>query len=307
MSSSNYYIIGIDGGGTKTLGVLWDEMGIELKRVEHGFANFSVDSDQTKINIAKTIDDLIKDLTLDIYIVMGISGISNLKNVDEYKKELSLQFKANVTIETDGLLALYSVVKDDTNPVIMTIGGTGSIAYTLNDNETLRLGGYGHLLGDEGSAYHLVISAFKYVINNFEANEGLDDFSRQLLELLNLKEVEQLKSLVYGVSKNEVAKHAIHISTLALKDNEIAIQLLTNEGISLAELIINAYKKMKIDELVKIALRGGFVNKAPIVREALIKKLENKKIKFVIDQANLEPVMGAYYLGNKLKGSKKIW
>ncbi|HHW79478.1 MAG TPA: hypothetical protein GX742_01600 [Acholeplasmataceae bacterium] len=300
-----FNIVGIDGGGTKTLGVLWDEKGNEVKRVEHGFANFSVDILQTKINIEKTIDDLVKDLKGEIYIVMGISGVSNLRNQDEYIKVLNSKYKALTIIETDGLLALYSVVRDSDNPVIMIIGGTGSIVYSLKEGQTNRLGGYGHLLGDEGSAYHLVISAFKTVINNFEANNKLDEFSKELLKLLNVDEVEDLKKLVYGVSKSEVAKHAVHVSALALKGNKKAIKLLENEGINLANQIFNAYKKMKTSEIVKVALRGGFVNKAPFVKEALIKKLENKKMNFEIDQTNLEPIMGAYYLGNKLKGSKK--
>lgn len=300
-----FNIVGIDGGGTKTLGVLWDEKGNEVKRVEHGFANFSVDILQTKINIEKTIDDLVKDLKGEIYIVMGISGVSNLRNQDEYIKVLNSKYKALTIIETDGLLALYSVVRDSDNPVIMIIGGTGSIVYSLQKGQTNRLGGYGHLLGDEGSAYHLVITAFKTVINNFEANNKLDEFSKELLKLLNVDEVEDLKKLVYGVSKSEVAKHAVHVSELALKGNKKAIKLLENEGINLANQIFNAYKKMKTSEIVKVALRGGFVNKAPFVKEALIKKLENKKMNFEIDQTNLEPIMGAYYLGNKLKGSKK--
>lgn len=307
MSNNNYHLIGIDGGGTKTLGVLWDEFGNELKRVEHGFANFSVDIKQTKINIEKTLDDIVKDLKGEIFIVMGISGVSNLNDEGKYTEELEIKYKAKVQIETDGLIALYSVVKNDSVPVIMAIGGTGSIAYTLNNNQTLRLGGYGHLLGDEGSAYHLVIQAFRVVINDFESNTKLSSFSKELMKLLNLNDVEHLKKLVYGVSKNEVAKHAVNISTLASKGDKTAIELLKNEGINLANLIINAYKKMNINDLVKIALRGGFVNKAPFVKEALIEKIKNEKIEFEIDQANLEPVMGAYYLGNKLKGSKKIW
>lgn len=288
------YILGIDGGGTKTLGVLWDLDGKEVLRVEKGFANFNVDSNASKANIESVIAESIKDIKGNISVYMGVSGISGLKDKETYLKELKAKFNlAHVSMESDGYLSLHSVKNDHNLDVIMVIGGTGSIAYSLNDSSVTRLGGYGHILGDEGSAYYLVIQAFKYLIKDFEENEKLSSFSEDLMKLLKVKSTEELKGLVYNVSKDKVAGLAIHISTLAEKGIQPAIDLLEEQGLSLARLVINAYNRLGSDKQVIVAIRGGFINKAPFVKDAFIKELNNNNVNCLIDSSNNEPVLGA--------------
>ena len=57
------YIIGIDGGGTKTLGAVFNESGEIVNRVEYGFANFSANEEISKANIEKTLDKLVSDIS----------------------------------------------------------------------------------------------------------------------------------------------------------------------------------------------------------------------------------------------------
>src|SRR3989339_456546 len=123
------YIIGIDGGGTKTLGVLFDIDGHELKRVEFGFSNFSIDEDIAKANVEKTIEALEKDLENDreLFIQMGIAGYSKIKKSTQYVKSLEKKFNALVDLDSDAIIALYSVKQNKNVNVIMVIGGTGSV------------------------------------------------------------------------------------------------------------------------------------------------------------------------------------
>lgn len=299
------YILGIDGGGTKTLGVLWDQNGNELKRVVEGFANFNVDDKTTRKNIETVIEKSINDLKGTVNVYMGLSGVSGLKDKDLYIKDLKSKFPLNdIFIESDAYLGLYSVRNNDNKPVIMVIGGTGSIAYILNNNNVTRLGGYGHLLGDEGSAYHLVIESFKYMINDYETNNKLSSFTTNLLKLLNIQTVDDIKGLVYNVSKDSIAKYAKHISSLASDGDEVAIKLLKDEGKLLASLVIKAYKRLNTSKEVIVAIRGGFVLGAPLVKDTFLEELNNK-VNYIIDDSNFEPVVGALKL-DELKQSNQL-
>jgi N-acetylglucosamine kinase-like BadF-type ATPase len=302
----NKYIIGIDGGGTKTLGVLFDINGKELRRVEHGFSNFSIDEDIAKTNVEMTISDLVNDLGTDreIFIQMGIAGYSKIKKSTQYIKSLEKKFNVTVDLDSDAIIALYSVKKDQDINVIMVIGGTGSVLMVTDGEKTNLIGGFGHLLGDEGSAYHLAITALKKIIEEKESNQPYSQLSKSILKEINVIDYQDIKSFVYNSNKSDIAKLSKFIAECALNQDIDAIDLLKMEGKHLAKQTINAYNKSNHKEKVVIALRGGFLLNAPYVKETLIEELSKSLKDFEIDIHPIEPVIGAYYLGF-LKLSKR--
>jgi len=302
----NKYIIGIDGGGTKTLGVLFDINGKELRRVEHGFSNFSIDEDIAKSNVDITIEDLIKDLGTDreIFIQMGIAGYSKIKKSTQFIKSLEKKFNVTIDLDSDAIIALYSVKKDQEINVIMVIGGTGSVLMVTDGEKTNLIGGFGHLLGDEGSAYHLAITALKKIIEEKESNQPYSQLSEAILKEINIIDYQDIKNFVYNSNKSDIAKLSKFIAECALNQDINAIDLLKMEGKHLAKQTINAYNKSNHKEKVVIALRGGFLLNAPFVKETLIEELTRSLKDFEIDIHPIEPVIGAYYLGF-LKLSKR--
>ena len=302
----NKYIIGIDGGGTKTLGVLFDINGKELRRVEHGFSNFSIDEDIAKSNVEHTIEDLVKDLehNRELFIQMGIAGYSKIKKSTLFIKSLEKKFDATVDLDSDAIIALYSVKKDKDINVIMVIGGTGSVLMVTDGEKTNLIGGFGHLLGDEGSAYHLSITALKKIIDEKESNLSYSNLSEMILKEINVIDYQDIKNFVYNSNKSDIAKLSKFIAECALNQDQDAIDLLKMEGKHLAKQTINAYNKSSHKEKVIIALRGGFLLNAPYVKETLIEELRKSIKDFEIDIYPIEPVIGAYYLGF-LKLSKR--
>jgi len=302
----NKYIIGIDGGGTKTLGVLFDIDGKELRRVEHGFSNFSIDEDIAKSNVEHTIEDLVKDLkpNRELFIQMGIAGYSKIKKSTLFIKSLEKKFDAIVDLDSDAIIALYSVKKDKDINVIMVIGGTGSVLMVTDGEKTNLIGGFGHLLGDEGSAYHLSITALKKIIEEKESNLSYSNLSELILKEIDVIDYQDIKNFVYNSNKSDIAKLSKFIAECALNQDQDAIDLLKMEGKHLAKQTINAYNKSSHKEKVIIALRGGFLLNAPYVKETLIEELRKSIKDFEIDIYPIEPVIGAYYLGF-LKLSKR--
>lgn len=299
------YIIGVDGGGTTTLGVLYDLEGRELKRKISGFTNYNIDLEKAKLHMIEILDDLTIDLkeTDEIFIQMGVSGYSKILDKETYEKDLALRYHATVSLESDVLIALYDVKKDKDANVIVVIGGTGSVLMFVNQDQLEQIGGFGHLLGDEGSAYHLSMNALRDIIKHYENNNSYDEFAKSILNHLGIKDKFGVRDYVYANDKTTIANLAKHVSKLANEGNLKAKELLEEEGRQLARQTVQAYLKLRNKEEVIIALRGGFLLNAPYVKETLIKELKMSIPSFKIDESDESPVKGAYYL-SLLKLSK---
>ena len=166
---TNEYIIGIDGGGTKTHGALFDLDGNMVKKVHFGFSNFSVDESVSQGNIYKAIDELVDSMGKNdklVHIELGVAGASKINNKNDYLDSLVYKYGSSVDLVTDAEIALYSVKKNRDIKVIMVLGGTGSVIMINDKDSSSILGGFGHLLGDEGSSYHLSITALRNIIND---------------------------------------------------------------------------------------------------------------------------------------------
>lgn len=297
------YIIGIDGGGTKTLGVLFDINGHEISRVKEGFSNFSINEKEATANLEKTIEALIKEIKEDsyeLYIELGISGASKIKETTTLVSDFEKKFHAIVNLETDLMIGLYSVRTSNNESVIMAIGGTGSAVIARENDKIKSIGGYGYLLGDEGSGYHLVIEALKSIIKENELGLPLSSLSKSLMTYLNLDSHRQLISYVYQRNKTELSNISRFIAEEALKGDLVAKRLLQNEGKLLADQILMAHDNFIFNDKVIIALRGSFVNEAPFVKEALVLEISKKIKNYEIEKEPNEPVIGAFYLAKAI-------
>ena len=299
------YIIGLDGGGTKTIGVLYGDSEKELYRTYEGFANFSVDENLSLFNVKAAIHKVheqIRAKDFELTICIGVAGITKFIKIGELIKELEDKYNAKVYAVTDILIALYAIKKNRVENIIMAIGGTGSAVMTYN-GELRRFGGSGHLLGDEGSAYHLVIEALRKVIYD-EEHDSLTSFDRQLLMVLGCKDSSDIIKFVYNRAKSEIASKAREISKFAQDGYKEAIGLLKNEGKLLADIVTNAYLRTSKGQKAIIALRGGFILNAPYAKEQFLLEIKEKIDNFEYENSNYEPVVGTYYLvKERIKGN----
>lgn len=298
----NKYIICVDGGGTKTLGALYTLEGKEVERVVYGFSNFGINLLEAKSNVLKTLVELNGHISEDdelVHIELGISGASTLEDIDEYKQELSDKFDCPVDITNDAVIALYSIKQNSDRNVILVIGGTGSVVLVREEDTDKMIGGFGHLLGDEGSGYHLSITALRNIISEYEETEQYSKLSKAILEKLKANDHFDLKQFVYTSSKSEIAELSLYIATLANEGYEEAKALFVMEGKHLARQAMIAYNQMKQKDDVVIGLRGGFVLNAPYVKETFVKEIRESGIDCKINFNETEPILGAYYLALK--------
>lgn len=297
------YIIGVDGGGTKTEAVAYNLDGTVLKTSLKGFANLLNGKDEALNNIVDSIRELIDELGKDKLqgVYLGIAGMEVGDNTKYILEAVKKAFGIEATLMNDGELALKAMLKGEDG--ILVIAGTGSIVFGINNEKVARCGGWGHLLGDEGSGYKISIDALKNIL--FEEDNSLEksDLTLAIMKEFNWSSVEEIVEFVYSSSKDEIAKVAPIVSRFAESGDDFARCVLEKEAIALAKTTQNVYEKLGFENC-SIGLVGGVVRKSKIMRETFENCL-NKHIKVIkfIDES-VSAAKGAYYINLKEKNKR---
>src|SRR5689334_336031 len=160
------HVLGIDAGGTKTVCQLANDRGELIAEPRRGGANLQAVGE---IEVEKVHHDVIEEAIGDgdvgpSVICLGIAGVDRPDDASVVRGIMKrIGYKARVLVVNDALVALEAGAPDQ--PGVVVIAGTGSIAYGRNDrNEAARAGGWGHVLGDEGSGYWIGRAALRAVL-----------------------------------------------------------------------------------------------------------------------------------------------
>jgi N-acetylglucosamine kinase-like BadF-type ATPase len=290
------YTIGIDAGGSKTIGKLFDESGLIISRSESDFGNLSVSYEQAYHNISVVIEKLLSSSNgIVSNIIIGASGSEESPNKILAQKELSIKYQIDTRIVTDAELAYKNLnLKND----ILIISGTGSICISNVDNGWYTTGGWGHLLGDEGSGYSIGLEAIKLMINYYEKGNSINELTRSLLDFYEIDEVKKIKQIVYNNNKKEIARSAKCISELADSGHEAARMILEMEAKKLVETFRRLMNQFDIKDC-KVGLTGSVLTENTIFRNELIKGIDELgSFEFVLSED--DNTYGGYIIARML-------
>ncbi|RMD94769.1 MAG: hypothetical protein D6813_01610, partial [Calditrichaeota bacterium] len=170
----NLYCIGIDGGGSQTTGVIVTEQGDLLARHSGPATNFQLISlDFFEKAISKIVNSLLKATKVRIEqvaaIYLAIAGVGRKADRQKAQSILQKNFPGlKIVVENDATAALTGAFLNE--PGVVLIAGTGSICYGRTpEGKIYRSGGWGYLLGDEGSGFYI---AQKGLIQALHAIDG---------------------------------------------------------------------------------------------------------------------------------------
>ncbi|MDZ7871002.1 MAG: N-acetylmuramic acid 6-phosphate etherase [Rheinheimera sp.] len=146
------YLLGIDGGGSKTLALLCDAQGVELAQASSGPAHLTNDltgACDTVLQLITTVLQQAKLTPAQIVLVVGIAGAGD----DRLKQHLLTTLKpeqfAGCYVTTDAKTSLHGA--NSGAPVVAIALGTGSVAMRLDQSQQeQQVGGWGFNIGDEG-------------------------------------------------------------------------------------------------------------------------------------------------------------
>lgn len=303
------YFLGIDGGATKTEGVIIDENEKIITHVLGGPVNYHQDGEkQTAYNLEKTIKKALAKTNLkteDIsFAVLGLAGLDTKEDkriLNQIAKGLlDGTFKDRVKVVSDVEIAFAACIDKHYGAVL--ISGTGANCFARGKNgKSAWAGDWGYLLGDQGSGFALAQAALKAVMKDFDGRGEKTILTKLILEKLNLNEAGNLLRWVYQkeVPVSKIASLAPLVFE-AYKVGDRVVQELVRTLIS--EMVLNvktvAHQVGLVGEEFEIGLVGG------IFKEKQVFEILDKEIKIVMPKAKLvlpkvEPATAAAILAKR--------
>ncbi|TCP28857.1 N-acetylglucosamine kinase-like BadF-type ATPase [Scopulibacillus darangshiensis] len=272
------YFLAIDGGGTKTDVALFDSDGRVLNRIVGESTNpNAISGDQVAKNFTGIFNGLFNNHPVPIaYCFAGMSGCGHVKQKammkDYIRAALPVPCK-EIEIENDAINALWSGT--DGGPGFVVIAGTGTIAYGRNESgEDFRIGGWGHLVGDEGSGYDIGKEAVRAMLRAYDRRQGPTDLTARLTSHFRIQHVPDVIPIIYHSPKQELANLVSIVDETARLGDKTAAAIIERSASALIELIETGISMSSDKSDPEIVLTGGLW-KSSMLRRNVIEHFTN--------------------------------
>jgi len=309
------YVLGIDGGGTKTSGVVADENGNVYMQAIGGSSNPNA---LTREQFEEVLSNLLEELEkqdphifsqLDVCFA-GMAGVGESGRDAEFVALLKRQLPAEtqVVVKNDAYNALYSGTLG--NPGIVQIAGTGAISFGINyEDKIVRAGGWGYLFDDAGSGYYLGNEALRSVFENYDGRGPATVLTEKVLEYFEVSYIPDLIGMVYGRDhpRTVISKLSPIVIEAAEDGDGVAKGIICKACEEMMKCIEACHRQLfASDHPTAIVLSGGvFTNPQQFVwyfNELSKKSLPN----VVFRETRVAPVGGAVIGGLKAMGISSI-
>ena len=296
------HVLGIDAGGTKTVCLLADETGQVLAESRGPGANLH---SHGELAVEKVLHEVMDAVLGDRAIVpsaicLGIAGVDrddDLATMRAIMRRLGPR-QARTLIVNDALVALTAGAGEAAG--IVVIAGTGSIAYGCNrQGEAARAGGWGHILGDEGSGYWIGREALTAVVR---AADGRGSATKLTAEVLAHFAIDSPPRLVHVVYDSELPRAAVAeigpiVQRAADAGDAVALRILERAADELVSLAGSVAGRLEMrGDAFPFILSGGLFGVVPWLVAELGRRLIEVAPRSSARLLDREPARGAVTL-----------
>ncbi len=234
-------VLGIDCGGTSTQSAVVDVTGRVLALGSGGPSNpLSVGVEMAKQAVMEAVQTAVPDEHASWDIEAVHVGAADEDFTPESPHLAFLKQYGPVSVSSDVLTAWAGAGL--TQPGAVLVAGTGSIAAAVDaQGRMVRFGGWGHLLGDEGSAYWIGIQAIRCLVGQWQMDQRSGFLVKQLAQHMGWTSVDDVWPWVYQdtrveTSRREIASLASLVDAAAVQGDEDARSILEQAAVHLAAL-----------------------------------------------------------------------
>ena len=304
------WIFGIDGGGTSCRLRAEEASGNLIWKGESSGANpRSVGWE----GVARVLGDLFSSLYSSTGLdpatcAGGFAGMAGIGRAGDRERMRDLVKRASrvacpVEADMDALPALVGALGRKEG--ILLVAGTGSVALgSTAEGGLVRAGGWGHILGDEGSAYDVGRKGIDAAIRCFEARGPATILLDRALAYFGIPEAFQLIPAVYeAFDKSRIAGFAREVSEAREAGDPVATAILSQAAADLAALVVSVAVRLPGETANgAIALSGGFIEGDSFLRGRLGELLSKALPTWTVVPAAGDAAQGACALAGKLAG-----
>jgi len=295
------YVLGIDAGATKTSCLLADDNETIVSEARGPGANLHV-AGETGVEAAlrEVIASAIGDRgVVPAAICVGMAGVDRDDEEQAVRAILARIIPGSrALIVNDALIALVAGARDAAGIVINA--GTGSIVYGLNGKgEAARAGGWGHMVGDEGSGYWIGREAVTAVMRAADGRGPATRLTGDILAHFGVADVSRLPRIVYDrdVPRVNVAALGPLVQHAAEAGDAVAGRILERaaEELVVAARSVATRLEMRGDAFAFV-LTGGAFQVVPWLVTELERRLMEVAPRSEVRQLAIEPANGAVWL-----------
>ena len=302
--------LGLDCGGTRSVAIY--ECGAIQRRAEAGPGNVGLLSDAQLLALFRQLSSVHENLPTPSAVVIGMAGAGVPERQERIRRAAGKVWRRVPCLAVGDLETALAaaelgnaISKDYFAALVVVLSGTGSIFYGRNAKGTrVRVGGWGHAVGDKGSAYEIGLRALKAVLYYFDRDGRVPSLGQRLLAALLFNDLRELPEWALTASKSEIAALAREVSTAAKNGDAIARDILEGAAQSVAsDAVTCASRLVKRGQRVKFVLTGGVLLNQASVSRRVAKLIRQQWPRAEIAPLKNEPALGAVELAKQLATS----
>jgi N-acetylglucosamine kinase-like BadF-type ATPase len=298
------YLLGVDGGATKTLAGVLD---LDRRSLHLGHAG---PSNEDTVGPERAVEALLAaaDAAIDAAdigpdrvgaAVLAIAGTDTASIAEHLRQARPEQW-----LLVNDVLGAWATATG-AGPGIAVISGTGSNVFGVGrDGSSWRAGGWGHLLGDEGSGYWLGVESIRAALRDREESGPPTALSGAVTAFFGAPSVEALASRVYStpLSKGEIAAFARETARVAEAGDGIALELYARAARELARQVVTVIDHTELDGAFPVGLIGSAFKAGPLLADPLGRLVHERAPEAEVSREEMEPVGGSLLLAARACG-----
>jgi N-acetylmuramic acid 6-phosphate etherase len=252
--------LGIDGGGTGTEASVMNTGGEVLGRGRGGPSNINYVSERVFAeSLAKAVSEALEEAGISIDEVAGaclaLAGAGG-DNPEKIRHAAATVLGPCPFIVVEDTYAALAAAHEGSDGIVL-IAGTGSNCLGVKGGRYASAGGYGALLGDEGSAYSIALKGMRAALRSEDGRDEATVLTKLLLEGTGVKKARDFVHLTLNLDRPGIAALSKYVFQAADEfGDDLALQILQEEAYALADMARAVARRLNLSS-PKVAARGG--------------------------------------------------
>lgn len=310
-------LAGFDGGGTRTTCVLCDLEGEVLGVGRGGRSNYhNTGLPNALASLRSAFEGALSRSGLrDAPEVRACFGLAGLDSPDDLavmrnaiaSMHLGAGTRRKDLVENDWRTAIAGAFVEE--PGVTLIAGTGCVAaaQARGGKKVVRVGGWGHIVDDRGSAYDIGRDALYAAMRDYDGRGPPTALLRLVMKRLDVDEPQGIIAKVYAghMTVSAIASLSTLVSEAADAGDEVALSVLREKAKVLGNLVLSAASRLgMLDSPFGVSLNGGVFRAGRTMLDPLVGEIRAGAPRASVVEPRLPPQCGAVVLLLRRSGRK---
>ena len=294
------FVLGIDGGGTHTSACLISTAGEFVAQIEGPPLRYARVRERVADGISRLTDRILrragvpkKTLRAAGVCLTGVGRESDRKIVLQALRRKRLAPK--IIVDSDAIAGLTGA--QGFAPGIVVIAGTGSISFARDHHGQIhRVGGWGYLIGDEGSGYVIARDGLNAALQDFDGRGPQTQLRQLFEEKFRVIRIDEIISQIQlpKPDRGAVASLAPLVFDAAKNGDAVAQKIIHRAGFELGRLIAAQLGHFQdVPSPISVSFLGNLFQQKEMLKAGIVKALAGEMQKIKIIEPRFPPVIGA--------------